>query len=243
MFGYKAHVLLLGFQLTYNHEHKAQSIGWIRAAVLGANDGIVSTASLIVGIAASGVAADHLFLVGLAALVAGAMSMAAGEYVSVSSQSDIEQAELALEQQHIDENWTAEVHELAAIYRQRGLDAELALTVAKKLMAVDPLGSHARDELGITELTQSKPLQAAFSSATSFAVGAFFPLLTVLLFDDSLLIPMVIVISLFSLCMLGCVSAQVGGAPKRKAALRVIFWGALAMLVSVGVGQWFEVPV
>ena len=148
--------------MDYNHEHKAERIGWIRAVVLGANDGIVSTAALIVGIAASGVAADHLFLVGLAALVAGAMSMAAGEYVSVSSQTDIEQAELALEQQHIDENWNAEVHELAAIYRKRGLDKALALTVATKLMEVDPLGSHARDELGITDLSQGNPLQAAF---------------------------------------------------------------------------------
>jgi vacuolar iron transporter family protein len=154
--------------MEYNHEHKAERIGWIRAVVLGANDGIVSTASLIVGIAASGIAADHLFLVGFAALVAGAMSMAAGEYVSVSSQTDIEQAELALEQQHIDENWNAEVQELAAIYRQRGLDNQLAMTVAKKLMEVDPLGSHARDELGITDLSQGNPLQAALFSALSF---------------------------------------------------------------------------
>jgi VIT1/CCC1 family predicted Fe2+/Mn2+ transporter len=227
----------------YNHEHKADRIGWIRAVVLGANDGIVSTASLIVGIAASGVAAEHLFLVGLAALVAGAMSMAAGEYVSVSSQTDIEQAELALEQQHIDENWTAEVHELAAIYRQRGLDAELALTVAKKLMEVDPLGSHARDELGITDLSQGNPLQAAVSSALSFAAGAALPLATVLLFAGSQLIPAIIVISLLSLCLLGCVSAQVGGASKSKAAMRVLFWGTLAMLVSMGVGHWFEVAV
>jgi len=227
----------------YNHEHKADRIGWIRAVVLGANDGIVSTASLIVGIAASGVAAEHLFLVGLAALVAGAMSMAAGEYVSVSSQTDIEQAELALEQQHIDENWTAEVHELAAIYRQRGLDAELALTVAKKLMAVDPLGSHARDELGITDLSQGNPLQAAVSSALSFAAGAALPLATVLLFAGAQLIPAIIIISLLSLCLLGCVSAQVGGASKSKAAMRVLFWGTLAMLVSMGVGHWFEVAV
>jgi len=229
--------------MEYNHEHKAERIGWIRAVVLGANDGIVSTASLIVGIAASGVAAEHLFLVGLAALVAGAMSMAAGEYVSVSSQTDIEQAELALEQQHIDENWTAEVHELAAIYRQRGLDAELALTVAKKLMEVDPLGSHARDELGITDLSQGNPLQAAVSSALSFAAGAALPLATVLLFAGSQLIPAIIVISLLSLCLLGCVSAQVGGASKSKAAMRVLFWGTLAMLVSMGVGHWFEVAV
>lgn len=229
--------------MEYNHEHKADRIGWIRAVVLGANDGIVSTASLIVGIAASGVATEHLFFVGLAALVAGAMSMAAGEYVSVSSQTDIEQAELALEQQHIDENWTAEVHELATIYRQRGLDKELALTVATKLMEVDPLGSHARDELGITELAQGNPLQAALFSALSFSAGASLPLLTVIMFDVTQLIPMIIAISLCSLCLLGCISAQVGGASKTKAGLRVLIWGALAMLLSMGVGHWFEVAV
>jgi vacuolar iron transporter family protein len=229
--------------MEYNHEHKAERIGWIRAVVLGANDGIVSTASLIVGIAASGIAADHLFLVGFAALVAGAMSMAAGEYVSVSSQTDIEQAELALEQQHIDENWNAEVQELAAIYRQRGLDNQLAMTVAKKLMEVDPLGSHARDELGITDLSQGNPLQAALFSALSFSAGALLPLLTVLVFSSTQLIPAIVVISLLSLCLLGSVSAHVGGASKTKAALRVLIWGALAMLVSMGVGQLFEVAV
>lgn len=229
--------------MEYNHEHKADRIGWIRAVVLGANDGIVSTASLIVGIAASQIAPEHIFLVGLAALVAGAMSMAAGEYVSVSSQTDIEQAELALEQQHIDENWTAEVHELAAIYRQRGLDNELALTVAKKLMEVDPLGSHARDELGITDLSQSHPLQAAFFSAISFSAGALLPLLTVLLFAPVMLIPAVVIVSLLSLVILGSVSAHVGGAPKMKGALRVLFWGALAMMVSTGIGHLFQVSV
>lgn len=229
--------------MEHNHQHKADRIGWIRAVVLGANDGIVSTASLIVGIAASGVAADHLFLVGLAALVAGAMSMAAGEYVSVSSQTDIEQAELRIEKRHLAENWNAEVQELAAIYRQRGLDAKLALTVANKLMEVDPLGSHARDELGLTELSQGNPLQAALFSATSFSAGAILPLLTVLLFSANQLIPAIIVVSLMSLCLLGCFSAHVGGASKGKAAMRILIWGSLAMLVSMGVGQWFEVAV
>ena len=229
--------------MEYNHEHKADRIGWIRAVVLGANDGIVSTASLIVGIAASQIAPDHIFVVGLAALVAGAMSMAAGEYVSVSSQTDIEQAELALEQQHIDENWTAEVHELATIYRQRGLDSQLAMTVAKKLMEVDPLGSHARDELGITELSQSNPLQAALFSALSFSAGALLPLLAVLLFSPATLIPAVAIVSLLSLVILGSVSAHVGGAPKVKGAFRVLFWGALAMIVSIGIGHLFQVPV
>lgn len=227
--------------MEYNHEHKAERIGWIRAVVLGANDGIVSTASLIVGIAASGVAAEHLFVVGLAALVAGAMSMAAGEYVSVSSQTDIERAELVLEKQHIQDNWNSEVQELAAIYRQRGLEDELSLTVAKNLMEYDALGSHARDELGITELAQGNPLQAALFSAISFSTGALLPLLSVLLFDSKQIIPAVIVVSLFALSILGCVSAHMGGASKTKAALRVLIWGTLAMGVSMVVGQWFEV--
>lgn len=227
--------------MEYNHEHKAERIGWIRAVVLGANDGIVSTASLIVGIAASGVAAEHLFVVGLAALVAGAMSMAAGEYVSVSSQTDIERAELVLEKQHIHDNWNSEVQELAAIYRQRGLEDELSLTVAKNLMEYDALGSHARDELGITELAQGNPLQAALFSAISFSTGALLPLLSVLLFDSAQIIPAVIIVSLFALCILGCVSAHMGGASKIKAALRVLIWGTLAMGVSMAVGQWFEV--
>lgn len=216
-------------------------MGWIRAVVLGANDGIVSTASLVVGIAASGIAAEHLFLVGLAALVAGAMSMAAGEYVSVSSQTDIERAELALEKQHIEENWTSEVQELAAIYRKRGLDKDLSLNVAKKLMAFDALGSHARDELGITELAQGNPLQAALFSALSFSAGALLPLLSILLFDGTQLIPAIIVTSLVALGLLGGISAHMGGASKVKAALRVLVWGALAMGISMAVGHWFEV--
>ena len=227
--------------MSYNHEHRAHRIGWIRAVVLGANDGIVSTASLVVGIAASGVASEHLFLVGLAALVAGAMSMAAGEYVSVSSQTDIEHAELALEKQHLKDNWTSEVHELAAIYRERGLDRDLSIAVAKKLMEFDALGSHARDELGITKLAQGNPLQAALFSALSFSTGALLPLLGILLFDASELIPAIIIISLFALCLLGCISAKMGGASKIKAALRVLVWGSLAMGISMGVGTWFEV--
>lgn len=227
--------------MSYNHEHRAHRIGWIRAVVLGANDGIVSTASLIVGIAASGIASEHLFLVGLAALVAGAMSMAAGEYVSVSSQTDIEHAELAIEERHLEDDWSAEVQELAAIYRERGLDKDLSITVANKLMEFDALGSHARDELGITELAQGNPLQAALFSALSFSTGALLPLLGVLLFDVSQLIPAIIVISLFALCLLGCISAQMGGASKIKASMRVLVWGSLAMGISMGVGNWFEV--
>jgi VIT1/CCC1 family predicted Fe2+/Mn2+ transporter len=225
----------------YNHQHRAHRISWIRAVVLGANDGIVSTASLIVGIAASNVASEHLFLVGLAALVAGAMSMAAGEYVSVSSQADIEKAELALEQKHIENNWHLEVQELATIYVERGLDDELALVVATKLMSIDALGSHARDELGITDFSQSKPLQAAWFSALSFSAGAVLPLLAVLFFSASMLIPAVVIISLVSLVLLGCVSAGFGGTSKIMSSLRILFWGSLAMAASMGVGHWFNI--
>lgn len=229
--------------MEYNHEHKADRIGWIRAVVLGANDGIVSTASLIVGIAASQVADQHLFIVGLAALVAGAMSMAAGEFVSVSSQADIEKAELALEQQHIEKNWALEELELAHIYIERGVESGLASEVAKQLMAADAIGSHARDELGITDLSQSNPYQAAFYSALSFSAGAALPLLTVLFVASDNLISSVVFVSLLSLMLLGSLSAKVGGAPVTKGAFRVLVWGALAMLVSVGIGHLFQVSV
>jgi VIT1/CCC1 family predicted Fe2+/Mn2+ transporter len=225
--------------MDYNHEHKADRIGWIRAVVLGANDGIVSTASLIVGVASANIVSDNLLLIGTAGLVAGAMSMAAGEYVSVSSQTDIEQAELALEMSHIEENWALEEQELATIYRNRGLDKGLAAQVAKQLMAKDAIGSHARDELGITDLAQGQPLQAALLSALSFSVGALLPLAAIVLFSEAMLIPGVAVISLLALVVLGIVSAQVGGASKRKGAARVVFWGALAMVVSTGVGHLF----
>jgi VIT1/CCC1 family predicted Fe2+/Mn2+ transporter len=225
----------------YNHQHRAHRIGWIRAVVLGANDGIVSTASLIVGIAASNVASEHLFLVGLAALVAGAMSMAAGEYVSVSSQADIEKTELSIERKHIANNWHLEVQELAEIYVDRGLDEELAFIVATKLMSNDALASHARDELGITDFSQSKPFQAAWFSALSFSAGAVLPLLAVLFFSTGELIPAVISISLVSLVLLGSVSAGLGGTSKIKASLRILFWGSLAMATSMGVGHWFNI--
>lgn len=228
--------------MDYNHEHKADRIGWIRAVVLGANDGIVSTASLIVGVAASQIATDHLFIVGLAALVAGALSMAAGEYVSVSSQTDIEQAELALEQKHLEKNWALEVQELANIYIARGLDTALATQVAKQLMAADAIGSHAREELGISELTRSQPLQAAVFSALSFSSGALLPLVTVLIFKAACLIPAVVCVSLLSLLVLGSISARAGGAPLLKGALRVLIWGSLAMAVSIAVGLIFQVP-
>lgn len=227
----------------YNHEHRASRIGWIRAVVLGANDGIVSTASLIVAVAAAGTTGNELLLVGVAGLVAGAMSMAAGEYVSVSSQTDIEQAELALEQQHIDNNYHLEQQELAEIYVQRGLESNLAQQVAKQLMLADPIGSHARDELGITEESQGNPLQAAIFSALSFSVGAGFPLLAAYLASAAYVIPAVAICSLLSLTFLGCVSAYVGGASIIKGSVRVLFWGALAMSVSAGIGHLFGVAV
>ncbi len=229
--------------MDYNHEHKSDRIGWIRAVVLGANDGIVSTASLIIGVAASQAAGDNLFTVGIAGLVAGAMSMAAGEYVSVSSQTDIEKAELTLEKSHIQKNWTLEVEELASIYQERGVESRLAKQVAIQLMEKDAIGSHARDELGITDLSQGNPLQAAIYSAVSFSIGASLPLLMILLVSETTLIPAVICISLLSLVVLGSISAHAGGASKTKGAIRVLFWGSLAMAVSMGVGSLFDVGI
>ncbi len=227
--------------MTYNKEHKADRIGWIRAVVLGANDGIVSTSSLIVGVAASNVASQNLFIVGLAALVAGALSMAAGEYVSVSSQSDIELAELSIEKDHLANNWELEIQELAAIYEKRGLQTELSLIVATKLMESDALGSHARDELGITDLSQSNPLQAAWVSALSFSTGAIIPLISIMIFSMTNLIPAVVIISLLALVLLGCLSAWLGGTPKKLASIRILFWGSIAMFSSIFVGHWFNI--
>jgi VIT1/CCC1 family predicted Fe2+/Mn2+ transporter len=227
----------------YNHEHKSERISWIRAVVLGANDGIVSTASLIIAVAASQAAGDNLFTVGMAGLVAGAMSMAAGEYVSVSSQTDIEKAELALEKNHIQENWALEVEELANIYHERGVELPLAKQVAEQLMEKDAIGSHARDELGITDLSQGNPLQAAIYSALSFSAGASLPLLMILLASPTALMPAVICISLLSLVVLGSISAHAGGASKTKGAIRVLLWGSLAMAVSMGVGSLFDVSI
>ena len=223
--------------MEYNNEHKSERISWIRAVVLGANDGIVSTASLIIAVAASQAAGDNLFTVGMAGLVAGAMSMAAGEYVSVSSQTDIEKAELALEKSHIQQNWTLEVEELANIYHERGVEPQLAKQVAEQLMEKDAIGSHARDELGITDLSQGNPLQAAVYSALSFSAGASLPVMMILLVSQAALMPAVICISLLSLVVLGSISAHAGGASKTKGAIRVLFWGSLAMAVSMGVGS------
>ena len=227
----------------HRERHRSDHIGWLRAAVLGANDGIVSTASLLVGIAAAQVAKEPLILTGVAALVAGAMSMAAGEYVSVSSQSDTEQADLAKERAELALPGDHEHEELAAIYVGRGLDPDLAAEVSRQLMAHDALGAHARDELGITEIVAARPVQAALTSAASFAVGAALPLLMVVISPPALLVPVVAGTSLLFLTGLGVVAARIGGAPILRAALRVVFWGALAMGLTALVGRLFGVAV
>ena len=219
--------------------HLVQRIGWLRASVLGANDGIVSTASLIVGVAAAAQSQNAILLTGVAGLVAGAMSMAAGEYVSVSSQSDTEAADRAREAAELADDPKAETHELAAIYRQRGLDRALALQVAEQLMAHDALGAHMRDELGIHEAMVARPVQAALASAASFAVGAILPVLMAFLFRGTALIEAVVVATLVLLAVLGAVGAQIGGANIWRGAIRVLFWGALAMAVTAGIGHLF----
>ncbi|OHC68047.1 MAG: hypothetical protein A2045_09980 [Rhodocyclales bacterium GWA2_65_20] len=221
--------------------HRTDRIGWLRAAVLGANDGIVSTASLIVGVAAAGAGHASILLSGVAALVAGAMSMAAGEYVSVHSQADTEKADLARERAELDKDPAAERRELAAIYVGRGLEPDLARQVAEQLMAHDALGAHARDELGISESLSAQPVQAALASAASFAVGALLPLGVTALAPEPVLIPFVAGTSLAFLASLGAVAARVGGAGALLGAWRVTFWGALAMAITAGVGALFGV--
>jgi len=218
-------------------------IGWLRAAVLGANDGIVSTASLIIGVAAAHGTQASVLIAGVAGLAAGAMSMAAGEYVSVSSQADSERADMAREQQELADSPEAERRELAAIYVKRGLEKGLALQVATQLMARDALGAHARDELGISETSTARPVQAAFASAASFAVGAALPLLTAILIPVAFAGWAVAAGSLVFLALLGAVGAKTGGAPMGKAALRVTFWGLLAMAVTAGIGALFGTQV
>lgn len=223
--------------------HKIQHIGLLRAAVLGANDGILSTASLVLGVVASGAETSTILLTGVAGLVAGAMSMAAGEYVSVSSQTDTEQADLAIERRELANDPEYELAELAGIYRQRGLDAELAQQVAVQLTAHDALAAHARDELGLTDEMQARPVQAAFSSALTFSVGAFLPLLMVLIFPASLLLYVIPASALLFLMLLGGLAAYAGGASVAKGAYRVGFWGALAMGLTTAVGTLFGVAV
>ncbi len=225
--------------LFHPERHRTERIGWLRAAVMGANDGIVSTASLVVGVAASKVPSHEILVVGVAGLVAGAMSMAAGEYVSVSSQSDVERADVERERKELATGIDAERAELAGIYERRGLDPPLAKQVAEQLMAHDALGSHARDELGISETSTARPGQAALASAATFSLGAAMPLSCVLVSPAANLIPAVAGSSLVFLAALGSLAAVAGGAPALKAGLRVAFWGAVAMGLTAGVGALF----
>jgi vacuolar iron transporter family protein len=217
--------------------HLVARIGWLRAAVLGANDGIVSTASLIVGVAAAAATPHDVLIAGIAGLVAGAMSMAAGEYVSVSSQSDTEQADLARERKELSENPAFELDELAEIYVNRGVDETLARQVAQQLMAKDALTAHARDELGISEITTARPAQAALTSAATFSVGAAMPLLMVVVAPAGGLVAIVSAASLGFLALLGAIGARTGGANVLRATARVTFWGALAMALTAGIGK------
>jgi len=220
-------------------KHRTHRIGWLRAAVLGANDGIVSTASLIVGVAAAQSSRGSILVAGIAGLVAGAMSMAAGEYVSVSSQSDTERADLDREREELAADADYEHAELAAIYVARGLDTDLANQVATQLTAKDALGAHARDELGISDTLSARPVQAALASASTFAVGAALPLVLVLFVPVSALVWTVSGSSLFFLALLGALAARAGGSPVWKSVARVTFWGALAMALTAGVGALF----
>lgn len=223
--------------------HRTERIGWLRAAVLGANDGVVSTASLVVGVAAAGSSHGNILVTGVAGLVAGAMSMAAGEYVSVHSQADTEDADMARERAELARDLPAERRELAAIYVSRGLEAELARQVAEQLMAHDAIGAHGRDELGISEAHAARPVQAALASAGSFAIGAVLPLAVTALVPGQHVIPWVAGMSLAFLALLGGVAAQFGGASVLTGAWRVSFWGALAMAITAGVGAMFGAVV
>lgn len=225
--------------IQHRENHLMERIGWLRAAVLGANDGILSTASLIVGVAASSATASSILVAGVAGLVAGSMSMAAGEYVSVSSQSDTEKADLAREARELRDDPEAEQQELAQIYVERGLSPDLARQVATQLMSRNALSAHARDELGISEVTTARPVQAALTSALTFAVGAALPLLMVLVVPTGSLIPAVSIASLAFLASLGALGARTGGANPAKGAARVAFWGAAAMALSAGIGAMF----
>jgi len=236
-------VVVLKVFLRHREGHRTSRTGWLRAAVLGANDGIVSTASLVVGVAAAGATREDILLAGVAGAVAGALSMAAGEYVSVSSQADTERADLALEGRELAADEDAEQRELAAIYVRRGLEPAVAQTVAQQLMAHDALGAHARDELGLSDQLAARPLQAALASAATFAVGALLPILAVMLPPPVWVVPVTSGASLMCLAALGALAAQVGGGSAWRGALRVAFWGALAMLATAGVGALFGTTV
>ncbi len=229
--------------MRHRERHRTGRIGWLRAAVLGANDGIVSTASLVVGVAAADAARRNILIAGVAGLVAGALSMAAGEYVSVSSQADTERADLEREKEELRTEPEAEEAELAGIYVRRGLKPELARTVAKELMAKDALGAHARDELGLSEQVVARPLQAAIASAATFACGAALPILTILFSPPTSISWAVPIASLLFLAALGAIAARAGGAPALRGAGRVAFWSALAMAATAGVGKLFGTTV
>lgn len=227
----------------HHESHRSDRIGWLRASVLGANDGIISVASLVVGVAASGATQSSVLFTGLAGLVAGALSMAAGEYVSVQSQADTESADLDRERRELETQPEHELAELTSIYVGRGLDQPLARLVAEKLMSVDALGAHARDELGITESLRARPLQAALASALSFAVGAIVPIVTVFLTPVVWTTEVTFITALITLIVLGGSASYVGGAPLVRGALRVSFWGVLAMGLTAGMGHFFGAAV
>jgi VIT1/CCC1 family predicted Fe2+/Mn2+ transporter len=230
-------------RLSHPERHFTERIGWLRAAVLGANDGIVSTAALLVGVAAAGTARSAILVAGLAGLVAGAMSMAAGEYISVSSQADTERADLARERSELALDPEGELRELTAIYESRGLDADLARRVAEQLTAHDALGAHARDELGISDVLSARPVQAALASAATFAIGAALPLVIAAVTPRAAIIMAVATSSLVCLAALGAVAASAGGAGRLRGAARVTFWSALALLMTALVGRVFGTAV
>lgn len=229
------------YQSAHEELHYINRAGWLRAAVLGANDGIVSVSSLIVGVAAADTSTTAIFVAGSAGLAAGAMSMAAGEYVSVSSQSDVERADIEREKQALIDTPEAEEAELASIYEGRGLSVETAALVARELTAKDALGAHVRDELGLSEVHTANPLQAAIASGMTFTAAAALPLAAAILAPSDKIIPTVVVTTLVCLAGLGALGAQAGGAPKGRATLRVLFWGAAAMAVTAGIGHIFGV--
>ena len=227
--------------MIHYEDHRTHRVGWLRAAVLGANDGIVSTASLIVGVAAANTSHENVLLAGVAGLAAGAMSMAAGEYVSVSSQADTERADIEVERKALEEDEEVEKQELAGIYVSRGLEPALAKQVAEQLMNHDALGAHARDEIGISESIVARPIQAALSSASAFTIGAMLPLLVAWVTVGPQQVPAVVIASLVLLAMLGGLAARTGGAPVGIGVLRVTFWGAMAMAATAGIGRLFDV--
>ncbi len=227
--------------MSRRHTHRSHRGNRLRAAVLGANDGIVSTASLVIGVASAGSSPSQIVISGIAGMVAGALSMAAGEYVSVSSQADTERADLEMEQRSLDQDYDYELRELAAIYKQRGLTAELASQVAEQLMAKDALGAHARDEIGISTTIEPKPVQAAVVSAVAFTAGASTPVLLAAFAPLVILTPVIGACSLVLLAVTGAVAARIGGAPVLRGTMRVVFWGAAAMGITAGIGSLFGI--